>query len=209
MSFPFNYSAHYLGQYPVAELQCWNKATRWEPNDMFYCEPMPLEATADVVQVTVFAAKATNSSAAARPFLRTLLRLADYLVDHGLYPVTQLTTDDYMGPHTNNTNLAVKAIVGIGAFAQLCDLLVAEGYHGGSPASGAGVNWGGKAAHYHAVAKQYARTWAVQSAGGLYGGHVSAYGHSGTFSIKYAISVITTVYHNIIIYYDDRHIGPR
>ena len=67
--FPYNYSAHYLGQYPVAELQCWNKATKWEPDDMFYCEPMPLEATADVIQVTVHAAKAMNSSRAARPFL--------------------------------------------------------------------------------------------------------------------------------------------
>lgn len=26
VSFPYNYSVHYLGQYPVAELQCWNKA---------------------------------------------------------------------------------------------------------------------------------------------------------------------------------------
>lgn len=69
VSFPFNYSAHYLGQYPVAELQCWNKATKWEPDDMFLCEPMPLEATADVIQVTVHAAKAMNSSRAARPFL--------------------------------------------------------------------------------------------------------------------------------------------
>ena len=43
---------------------------------------------------------------------RTLLRLTDYLVNNGLYPATQLTTDDYMGAHTNNTNLAVKAIVG-------------------------------------------------------------------------------------------------
>lgn len=50
------------GQYPVAELQCWDKATEWEPNDMFYCEPMPLEATADNVQLSVFAAKALNST---------------------------------------------------------------------------------------------------------------------------------------------------
>ena len=43
---------------------------------------------------------------------RTLLRLSDYLVTNGLYPATQLTTDDYMGPHSNNTNLAAKAIIG-------------------------------------------------------------------------------------------------
>ena len=54
-----------------------------EPNRIG--DAVPLEATADVVQVTVHAAKATNSTRAARPFLRTLLRLADYLVDNGLY----------------------------------------------------------------------------------------------------------------------------
>ena len=77
-----------------------------------------------MLQVTVWAAMATNSTAAARPFLRVLIRLADYLADNGLYPATQLTTDDYMGAFTNNTNLAVKAIVGIGCFARLCDMLV-------------------------------------------------------------------------------------
>ena len=37
----------------MAELQCWNKATKWEPHDMFLCEPMPLEATADVMQACI------------------------------------------------------------------------------------------------------------------------------------------------------------
>ena len=51
---------------------------------MFFCEPMPLEATADNVQLSVFAAKASNSTQSVRPFMRTLLRLTDYLVDKGL-----------------------------------------------------------------------------------------------------------------------------
>ena len=103
----------------------------------------------------------------------------------GRYPATQLTTDDYMGAHTNNTNLAVKSIIGIGAFPQLCDMLVLEGYHGASVASGSGVDWASTARHYHAVAKEYAATWATASAGGLLGGHVNSYGANGTFSIKY------------------------
>ena len=50
----------------------------------FMCEPMPLEATADNVQLSVFAAKAVNSTEAVRPFLRSLIRLTDYLVGNGL-----------------------------------------------------------------------------------------------------------------------------
>jgi hypothetical protein len=42
-----------------------------------------------------------------------------------------------------------------------------------------------KAAHYHAVAKEYAAIWTTQTAGGLLGGHVSSYGANGTFSLKY------------------------
>ena len=175
---------------------------------MFFCEPMPLEATADNVQLSVFAAKASNSTLSVRPFMRTLLRLTDYLVDKGLvrtctrphlvlsappadqpaclqYPATQLTTDDFMGVHTNNTNLAVKSIVAIGAFAQLCEMLHAEGYSGSSAESGAGIDWSAQAHHYGAVARSYAETWRVGTAGGLLGGHVSSWGSNGTFSLKY------------------------
>ena len=58
---------------------------------MFFCEPMPLEATADNVQLSVFAAKASNSTQSVRPFMRTLLRLTDYLVDNGLVRTTILS----------------------------------------------------------------------------------------------------------------------
>ena len=154
---------------------------------MFYCEPMPLEATADNVQLTAFVAKATNSTAQARPFLRVLLRLADYLVDNGLHPALQLTSDDYMGAHANNTNLAVKAIVAIGGFAQLCEMLAAEGFAGAAaaPAQAPGTDWRQKARHYRAISEAYARTWARETAGGYLGGHLSAYGSNATFSLKY------------------------
>ena len=90
-----------------------------------------------------------------------------------------------MGVHTNNTNLAVKSIVAIGAFAQLCEMLHAEGYSGSSPESGAGIDWSAQAHHYGAVARSYAETWRVGTAGGLLGGHVSSWGSNGTFSLKY------------------------
>jgi hypothetical protein len=44
---------------------------------------------------------------------------ADYLVQNGLYPDTQLSTDDAAGPAENQTNLAVKATVGLAAFDAL------------------------------------------------------------------------------------------
>ena len=44
LTFPEPYCVHYLGQYPVAEMQCWQRDR---------CEPMPLEMTADNLQMTV------------------------------------------------------------------------------------------------------------------------------------------------------------
>eukprot|EP01047_Picozoa_sp_COSAG01_P127219 COSAG01_NODE_56455_length_318_cov_0.926941_1_plen_76_part_01 len=70
----------------------------------------------------------------------------------------------------------MKSIIGIGAFAQLCDMLAAERFAGSSPASAQGVDWSAKAAHYHTVAKRYARTCTEGTKGGLLGGHVSSWG---------------------------------
>ena len=148
--------------YPIAELQCWD-----EGGDT-HCEDMPLEATADNLMMTVAAALASGDTSTAERFFPLMQQYADYLVANGLDPVSQLSSDDYEGPSGHNSNLAAKSILGVAAFAALCD-----------------------ATHrtcgdeYRAVAKRDASAWVAKAAGGRGGASTREYGKAGTWSQKY------------------------
>ncbi len=46
----------------------------------------------------------------------------EYLLEFGLIPATQLSTDDFAGALANQSNLALKAIIGIKAMAQIAQI---------------------------------------------------------------------------------------
>jgi hypothetical protein len=156
------YSIHYLGQYPIAELQCWDN----HYDGSSFCEGMPLEMTADNLQMTAAAALATGNMSTALEFWPLLQQYADYLVEHGLDPALQPCSDDYEGPSARNANLAAKAIVGIGAFAALCEQTQ-------QPKC---------AAKYMQIARLFASNWTHLAGGGRAyndNGHSSATGETG------------------------------
>ena len=48
---------------------------------------------------------------------------AQYLVANSLIPANQFSTDDFAGSLANQTNLAIKGIVGIKAMSQMASLV--------------------------------------------------------------------------------------
>ena len=157
---PYGYAPHDLGTYPHATGQVYGMGG--SDGDR-----MPVEESGNMLIMLAALAKQEGNAGFAKPFWPMLTKWADYLVKEGLDPRNQLCSADMFGHLPRNANLALKAIIGIGGFAQLCGQT-------GKP---------DEARKYLAIARDYAAKWLELAKDE--GRTRLAYHQPGTWSMKH------------------------
>ncbi|KAK8805626.1 hypothetical protein WA158_002282 [Blastocystis sp. Blastoise] len=106
--YDFEWAPHHIGVWPIADLKQEDQ------------ENMPVEETGNMLQMILAIIQRTDNDLEwMNKYWPLLKKWADYLVKFLPDPGDQLCTDDFMGPSPHNINLAIKGIVGLGAYAEL------------------------------------------------------------------------------------------
>ncbi|KAL2264443.1 hypothetical protein VTK26DRAFT_8 [Humicola hyalothermophila] len=110
-AYPNKHAEHDLGTFPVAK--------GYPAGDD---EPMPLEECGNMIIMTLAYAQRTGDIDYLVAHYPKLSQWAEFLVEDSLIPASQLSTDDFAGALANQTNLAIKGIIGLQAMSRIAQM---------------------------------------------------------------------------------------
>ncbi|KAJ5584723.1 uncharacterized protein N7459_004523 [Penicillium hispanicum] len=85
-------------------------------------ESMPIEESGNLIILAYAYQKASGNTDFTTTYASQLKTYAEYLYANGLYPASQLSLNDALGELANQTNLGVKAAVGLATYGKIADL---------------------------------------------------------------------------------------
>ncbi|CAF1378359.1 unnamed protein product [Rotaria magnacalcarata] len=105
------WTPHHLGDWPVCSILSQEQ------------EQMPMEETGNMlILLAAIAQRQSKQIDYLQPYAPLLQSWADYLNDSLPDPENQLCTDDFEGSSAHNANLALKGIIGLGAYSILLSM---------------------------------------------------------------------------------------
>jgi Domain of unknown function (DUF4965)/Domain of unknown function (DUF5127)/Domain of unknown function (DUF1793)/Domain of unknown function (DUF4964) len=157
----FPFAPHDLGVYPIADGQLYGGGEISEDDQM------PVEESGNAILMIAALTRAEHDTAFAKRYWTLISKWAEYLLAKGFDPENQLCTDDFAGHLAHNTNLSIKAIEALAAYADLAEKL---GNHQ-------------IATQYKAAAKSMAIKWVAMARDGDH--YRLAFDKTNTWSQKY------------------------
>ncbi|THV08423.1 DUF1793-domain-containing protein [Dendrothele bispora CBS 962.96] len=132
-------------------------------------EAMPVEESGNMLIMALSYAQKTGDNSHLTTFTSLLDQWTQFLITDSLIPANQISTDDFAGPLANQTNLAIKGIVGIKAMSEIARILGDEE----------------KSSNYSAIAADYVTQW-QNLAQSSTGPHLTlAYGNASSWGLSY------------------------
>lgn len=137
-------------------------------------EQQPLEECGNMLIMVLAYYQRTKDVAYLNQHYDILKQWNDFLIDEALIPANQISTDDFAGSLVNQTNLAIKGIIGIQAMAQIAEVT-------GNDADGQ---------NFTNIAKDYVTRWmdlaiAETSANFTRPHTILSYGNNDTYGLLY------------------------
>ena len=111
----YPYAPHDCGTYPFCNGQVYST----KDGKLIEDYQMPVEECGNAILCVAAVVKADKNRSFADENKDLRKQWADYLMKYGYDPENQLCTDDFAGHLAHNCNLSLKAIVALGAYAQL------------------------------------------------------------------------------------------